>query len=165
MKYFVTVGAETLELEVQRQSDGSYAVHDGEARLLVVRALSGVQQPGLVSLLVDGQTVEVQLSDAEVRFRQDRFAVRAESLPDRNSTLAAPAEAAQSRNIFASMPGRIVRVLCNPGSVVQQGAPLIVIEAMKMQNEVCAKAEAVVRVVHVTVGQTVERGALLLELE
>ncbi|HEX7451305.1 MAG TPA: biotin/lipoyl-containing protein [Polyangiaceae bacterium] len=165
MKYFVTVGAETLELEVQRQSDGSYAVHDAEARLLVVRAFSSVQQPGLVSLLVDGQTVEVQLSDAEVRFRQDRFAVRAESLRDRNSTLAAPAEAAEWRKIFASMPGRIVRVLCKPGSVVQLGAPLIVIEAMKMQNEVCAKAEAVVRVVHVTAGQTVERGALLLELE
>ena len=165
MKYFVTVGAETLELEVQRQTDGSYAVHDAEARPLVVRPFAGVQRPGLVSLLVDGQTVAVQLADGEVRFRQERFAVRAESWQDRNSTLAAPAEAAQSRNIFASMPGRIVRVLCKPGSVVQHGATLIVIEAMKMQNELCAKAEAVVRVVHVTAGQTVERGALLIELE
>ncbi len=58
-----------------------------------------------------------------------------------------------------------MRVLCEPGATVQQGAPLIVIEAMKMQNELCAKTAALVRAVHVAVGQTVERGSLLIELE
>ncbi|HEX3854357.1 MAG TPA: biotin/lipoyl-containing protein [Polyangiaceae bacterium] len=165
MKYFVTIGAQTLELDVERQADGSYAVHDADATPLVVRSFSSTEQPGLVSLLVDGQTVEAQPADGEVRFQQERFAVRAESWRDRNATLSAPADATQARKILASMPGRIVRVLCEPGSVVQQGAPLVVIEAMKMQNELCAKATAVVRAVHVTAGQTVERGAVLIELE
>jgi biotin carboxyl carrier protein len=164
MKYFVTIGPDTLELDVQRQSDGSYAVRDTEAAALVVRPLAGAQ-PGLVSLLVDGHAVLVQPADGEVRFRQERFAVRAESSRDRNATRQAAADPAQARKILASMPGRIVRVLCEPGAVVQAGAPLIVIEAMKMQNELCAKAESVVRAVHVTAGQTVDRGALLIELE
>jgi biotin carboxyl carrier protein len=164
MKYFVTVGGDTLELEVERQPDGSYTVRDDDAPLSV-RPFSGGQQPGLLSLLVDGRAVEVQLAEGEVRFRQERFAVRTESWRDRNATRSAPTDAAQSRKLLASMPGRIVRVLCEPGAAVQQGAPLIVIEAMKMQNELCAKADAVVRAVHVTAGQAVERGAVLLELE
>jgi biotin carboxyl carrier protein len=165
MKYFVTVGADELELEVERRPDGSYAVRDAAAAPLSVRLSSGLQQPGLVSLLVDGHAVEVQLADGQVRFRQERFAVRAESWRDRNATRSAPTDAAQAGEILASMPGRIVRVLCEPGAAVQQGAPLIVIEAMKMQNELCAKMAAVVRAVHVTAGQTVERGTVLLELE
>jgi biotin carboxyl carrier protein len=165
MKYFVTVGADTLELEVEQRPDGSYAVRDSAAAPLLVRPFSGLQQPGMVSLLVDGQTVEVQLADGEARFRQERLAVRAESWRDRQATRLAPSDAAQAGKILASMPGRIVRVLCEPGLAVQQGAPLIVIEAMKMQNELCAKAAAVVRAVHVSAGQTVERGALLIELE
>jgi biotin carboxyl carrier protein len=154
-----------LELEVEQRPDGSYAVSDGAAAPLSVRSFPGLQQPGVVSLLVDGQTVEVQLADGEARFRQERFAVRAESWRDRQATRSAPSDAAQAGKILASMPGRIVRVLCEPGSAVQQGAPLIVIEAMKMQNELCAKADAVVRAVHVSAGQTVERGAVLIELE
>jgi len=51
------------------------------------------------------------------------------------------------------------------GSTVQAGTPLIVIEAMKMQNELSAKSDATVRAIHVQVGQTVERGAPLLELD
>ena len=63
------------------------------------------------------------------------------------------------------MPGRIVRVACAVGEAVQKGSPLIVIEAMKMQNELYAKQDATVRAVHVKNGDTVERGAVLVELE
>jgi biotin carboxyl carrier protein len=165
MKYFVTIGADMLQLEVERRPDGSFTVRDAAAAPLSVRPFSGLEQPGLVSLLVDGQTVEVQLADGELRFRHERFAVRVESWRDRNATRSAPTDAAQAGKILASMPGRIVRVLCEPGAAVRQGAALIVIEAMKMQNELCAKAESVVRAVHVSAGQTVERGTLLIELE
>ena len=70
-----------------------------------------------------------------------------------------------SREVIAPMPGRILTVACAPGQPVQKGTPLIVMEAMKMQNELCAKADHVVRAVHVASGDSVERGALLIELE
>ena len=164
MKYSVSIGESTLEVDVERRADGSYIVRDAAGTPLEVRA-TGTQQPGLLSLLVDGQTVEVQPADAEVRFRQERYTARAQSFRDRAAAQTASADGAQARKILASMPGRIVRVLCEAGAEVTQGAPLIVIEAMKMQNELCAKADAVVRAVHVSPGQTVERGALLVELE
>ena len=104
-------------------------------------------------------------SEGEVRLRGERYAVRAENWQDRNTSGVSASPSAQTRAISATMPGRIVRVLCEVGAKVSANAPLIVIEAMKMQNELRAKGDATVRAVHVQVGQTVERGALLIEFE
>jgi len=164
MKYLVTVGTDTLELEVEQRADGSYCVRDSAAVPSNVRRASGKEHPGMITLLVDGQILEVQTEDGAVRFREQCFAVRAESFRDRIAIRSSANDALQAQKLVASMPGRMVRVLCEPGATVTQGTPLIVIEAMKMQNELCAKADSVVRVVHVSEGQTVERGALLVEL-
>jgi biotin carboxyl carrier protein len=165
MKYAVTLGEHTVELEVEPRLDGSYVVRGADGAEVEVRSVSGIRTPGLVSLLVDGRPIVVQPVEGEVRFREQRYAVRAESWRNRVATRAAVSDAGVARKIFASMPGRIVRVSCEPGATVVQGAPLVVIEAMKMQNELCAKADAVVRAVHVSAGQTVDRGALLVEFE
>jgi len=163
MRYLVTVGDETLELELERSPDGSYRVRGSAGPELRVSTLA--HDSGLVSLLVDGQTVEVQPAAGEVRFRQQRFPVRAQSWLERAVTRSGAGSGAQSKKLLAAMPGRIVRVLCEVGALVQEGSPLIVMEAMKMQNELCAKTSAVVRAVRVSVGQTVDRGELLVEFE
>ncbi|MEO7034892.1 MAG: biotin/lipoyl-containing protein [Polyangiaceae bacterium] len=163
MKYLVTVGSSECEVDVERRADGSYLVHDENGAPLEVQATTDARQPDLQSLLVDGQSVDVQPADAEIHFRQERYSVRAQNVRDRAATQASTTDSAQARQVLASMPGRVVRVLCEAGASVVQGAPLIVIEAMKMQNELCAKADAVVRAVHVTPGQTVERGAVLVD--
>ncbi|MBU6366822.1 MAG: acetyl-CoA carboxylase biotin carboxyl carrier protein subunit [Gemmatimonadetes bacterium] len=62
------------------------------------------------------------------------------------------------------MPGLVVRVLAAPGDQVAAGAPLLVMEAMKMENELRAPAAGVVRAVHAAPGQAVEKGAVLVEL-
>ena len=165
MKYVVTIGDAEVELDLERRADGSYLVRDAAGTALEVRTTTDAQHPGLLSLLVAGQTVAVQPADGEVRFRQTRYAARAQNLRDRAAAGAGGTDSAQARQILATMPGRIVHVRCEPGVSVTQGAPLVVIEAMKMQNELCAKADGVVRAVHVRAGQTVERGALLVELE
>ena len=63
------------------------------------------------------------------------------------------------------MPGRVVRVLVARGDEVAAGAPLIVIEAMKMENELRASFAARVSEVRVVAGDTVEGGAELIRLE
>ncbi len=165
MKYVVTFGADTLEVDVERRADGTYLVRDAAGAPLEVRVTADAREPGSLSLLVDGQTVAAQPAEAELGYRQERYTVRAQNFRDRAASAAVTSDSAQARKILASMPGRIVRVQCEPGTAVTVGAPLIVIEAMKMQNELCAKADAVVRAVHVSAGQTVERGALLVEFE
>jgi biotin carboxyl carrier protein len=64
----------------------------------------------------------------------------------------------------APMPGRIVRVLVEKGEIVAKGAGLLVLEAMKMENEIQAPAAGVVDEVLVEAGQTVEGGAELIRI-
>ena len=163
MRYVVSIAEQTFELDVLPRPEGGYVVRGPEGRECVVDSLGG--GPGLVSLLVDGQALTVLPEQDEVRWRGERYQAHAENWQDRATSRAAANGAALSHAISAAMPGRIVRVLCEVGKRVRASEPLIVIEAMKMQNELCAKSDAIVRAVHVVVGQTVERGALLVEFE
>jgi biotin carboxyl carrier protein len=63
------------------------------------------------------------------------------------------------------MPGLVVRVLVEPGQRVTAGAGVVVLEAMKMENQLKAQAEAVVKSVKVSPGKTVEKGEVLVEFE
>jgi biotin carboxyl carrier protein len=63
------------------------------------------------------------------------------------------------------MPGLVVRVLVQPDERVPAGQGLVVIEAMKMENELRAPSAGIVRRVGVTAGSAVEKGALLIELD
>ena len=165
MRYVVTLGEGEgqVSLEVERNADGSYRVRGPDGAQLIATVLA--RESGLVSLLVDGRTLEVQPADGEVHFRQERYAVRTENALERARVRAAANGSAEGGKLLASMPGRIVGVQCEAGMSVEAGTPLIVMEAMKMQNELCANADAVVRAVRVEVGQTVERGATLVEFD
>ena len=63
------------------------------------------------------------------------------------------------------MPGRVLKVLVAEGDAVSSGDALVVVEAMKMENELGATRSGTVRKIHVTPGQTVESGARLVEIE
>ena len=74
-------------------------------------------------------------------------------------------QAAGPRQVKAYMPGRVVEVLVSKGDSVEPGQGLIVLEAMKMENEIQADRAAVVARIFVTAGQAVEGGDPLFELE
>ena len=65
------------------------------------------------------------------------------------------------QRLAAPMPGKIVRVLVKQGEAVTARQPLVVIEAMKMENELRAASDGLVAEIHVQDGQSVEAGALL----
>ena len=67
--------------------------------------------------------------------------------------------------ISAPMPGRIARVLVEPGASVRKGAGLLILEAMKMENEIQAPVDGIVDRIFVEAGQTVESGAELAHIE
>ena len=69
------------------------------------------------------------------------------------------------REVRALIPGRVIEVRVREGDEVAAGATVLVIEAMKMQNEIRAESAARVTLVECIAGQTVEAGALLLRLE
>ena len=163
MRYFVKVGTDTVELEVERSANGGYEVRGPEGQ--VVSASSLAQWGTTHALLIGGQILEVQPSEGQVKLAHERFSAHAESERDRAAARPAASDVRGSTQLLAPMPGRIVRVSCQVGDAVSNGASLVVIEAMKMQNELCAKADQVVRVVRVVSGDTVDRGAVLIEFE
>ena len=92
-----------------------------------------------------------------------------EALDERSRTIrqlaASTAKAVGPAPLRAPMPGMILRVQVNEGDAVQPGQGLVVMEAMKMENELRATSAATVKRVLVATGTAVEKGALLLELE
>lgn len=76
---------------------------------------------------------------------------------------AAGARAAQ-KAIKSSMPGKILKLLCKAGDKIEAGQPLLIIEAMKMENEIRAVHSGVIEEIVVQPGQKVETGEILLKL-
>jgi biotin carboxyl carrier protein len=78
---------------------------------------------------------------------------------------AGAAGGASAGTLRAPMAGKLLRVRVQPGETVSAGQPLLVIEAMKMENEIAAPISGVVRSVNVSAPAAVDKGAVLLELE
>jgi biotin carboxyl carrier protein len=97
------------------------------------------------------------------------FRFEVEALDERTHAIrrlaGATARPAGPSALVAPMPGLVVRVLVQPGERVQTGQGLVVIEAMKMENELRAPNVGVVRGVAVAPGSAVEKGAVLVELD
>ena len=96
------------------------------------------------------------------RYDAEALDSRARAIRDMQASVAKPAGPAPLR---APMPGLIVQLRVAVGDAVAAGDGLVVMEAMKMENELRALAAGKVRAVHVVVGAAVEKGALLVELE
>ncbi|NDF14167.1 acetyl-CoA carboxylase biotin carboxyl carrier protein subunit [bacterium] len=78
------------------------------------------------------------------------------------SSSSASGKAKKGAKVKSQMPGKIVRILVSPGGEVQKGQPLLVMEAMKMENEIKSPQDGVVQAIKVTEGQAIETGAELL---
>ncbi len=75
------------------------------------------------------------------------------------------AEAAGHGGLTAPMPGRVIALLTEAGARVEKGAPLMILEAMKMEHRIAAPSEGILRRFHFAVGDQVAEGAELLEFE
>ena len=165
MKYFVTIGAQTIEVEV----DGERVLVGGEAVDVHLAPLAGTP---LYHLLLAGAswTVAAQPLEGDGRWAMGVVGERVEVAVQDERTRAAEAtsgtEASRSDAgpavVRAPMPGLVVRVEVADGQRVEAGAGLVVVEAMKMENELRAPRAGVVQTVHVAVGQAVEKGMPLV---
>jgi 3-methylcrotonyl-CoA carboxylase alpha subunit len=68
-------------------------------------------------------------------------------------------------SLAAPMPGKVIALLVQPGAKVEKGAPLLILEAMKMEHTISAPAGGVVKAIHFAAGEQVPEGAELLTLE
>lgn len=165
MRYFVTIGDREIEVDLSGATPtvGGVPVH---AELVAV--------PGtpIRHLLVDGHSHAFVAQPAERRGRWQialgtaRFTV--DAVDERTRAIRAmtgSAEAETERVVAAPMPGLVLRVEVEVGQAVRAGQGVVVVEAMKMENELKAPADGTVARIEVQPGQTVEKGATLIVLE
>ena len=165
MKYVVQVGEERVIVELE--ADG---VHVGDERLRAHLAEVEGTPVRLVAIGDEVHRVLVRRHGGRGRYTLwlDGYRYEVEALDERTRAIrdlsAASNVAAGPAPLLAPMPGLVVRVNVEPGAEVRAGQPLVVMEAMKMENELRSPADGTVKSVAARVGQAVEKGALLIEL-
>jgi acetyl/propionyl-CoA carboxylase alpha subunit len=150
-----------VELPAASASGELACVIDGHPLTVDARTL----EPGVISLLVDGQQYRCVLDGDGVWIGGRRYGFEVDDPRSLQGRRGAGAGASGPRPVKAPMPGRVVRVLVNTGDDVAEQQGIVVIEAMKMQNELKSpKAGKVVRVT-VAVGDAVGSGDVLAVVE
>lgn len=163
MKYYVSVGGREVEVEV----DGDHVVIDGER---VPAALTSVPGSPVRQLLFGGRSLALPIEPAgpgrwAVTLHGERRDVDVVDARTRHirSLTGDPKAKSGAGTLVAPMPGLVVRVQVEAGQDVAAGAPVIVLEAMKMENQLKAAAPARIVAIRVETGQAVEKGQVLLE--
>ena len=121
-------------------------------------------EPGVWSALIDGQSIEVSLDGASAWVHGRVFAVTVDD-PRELSAEAASGGLSGRRDVRAPMPGKVIRVLVREGDEVTAGQGIVVMEAMKMQNEMPAPKAGRVVTVSVKAGDAVATGQVLAAIE
>jgi biotin carboxyl carrier protein len=121
--------------------------------------------PALYSILLDGQSFEAHVREGMggvvVTIDGREFPVRIEDPREWQGRRGGAIEAKGRQQVLASMPGKVVRLLSRAGQPVEAGQALLVLEAMKMQNEVRSPKTGVLERLLVAEGQTVNAGEVL----
>ncbi len=142
-RYRVAVGDEVWEVDARLTAQGIYSLLiDGVSYVADV-----VDRDGVCAVEVGGEWYEITVEE------QTRHIIRT-----RGGTSGGP----RSRTLTAPLPGKISRVAVRPGDAVQAGDTLLVIEAMKMENEFKAAGAGTVAEVRVEAGQAVNAGDVLV---
>jgi biotin carboxyl carrier protein len=149
-------------VELERDADHWKILLDGQQ----VHADAVEINPHTLSLLLDGQSYEVHIAespDGVLKLQTDSKEFTAEVVDPRawrGRWHGAP-EAEGRQQVLAPMPGKVVRILVEAGDKVEAGQGLLVVEAMKMQNEIRSPKGGTVERLHVKEGQPVNSGEVL----
>jgi biotin carboxyl carrier protein len=121
--------------------------------------------PGIFSILIEGRSYQATiLAPGIIQVNENIFSV--ELFDPRELRARSSAEASQGRQkIIAPMPGKVVRLLVAVGDAVEAGQGLIVVEAMKMQNEMKSPKAGMVVEMKTKPGATVTAGEILVVIE
>ena len=166
MKLTAEIDGQTYALELQREGTRILATVDGRHYELEARET----EAGALLLIVGGRVYECR-ADAqqpggarEVQVGEKLYQVTLIDLKRLRSASGAGAAGGRVQ-IKASMPGKVVRLLVEAGATVEAGDGLVIVEAMKMQNELKSPKSGKVVEIHTQMGATVNAGEVLITVE
>ena len=161
MKLHAEVGDNKHDIEIERDGGKLFANVDGRAYQFDVSE----PEPGVFLFKHDGRVYEAKVSGAHVRIGGSEYDVR---LIDPKRLRGGGIDAEHSDGIAeikTAMPGKVVRILVEAGAEVAKGDGVVVVEAMKMQNELKSPKAGVVKEIRVNEGGTVSAGDILATIE
>ena len=170
MTFEIEIDGRTRSVAVERAGRGRYrVVIDNNIEQAHFVDAARVEEFGL-SLLLDGDGVsrEVQVTPGSVRgeflvgLEGRTIAVSLNGRRMRRGAGDAAGHVHGEQAVVAPMPGRVVRVLVGPGDEVTARQPLVVVEAMKMENELRSPRAGTIREVTVSAGMSVDAGRVLV---
>lgn len=161
MTYDVTIDGKDHSLELQKDGPGWLCKVDGRE----VRIDAALPRPDVLSLLVDGKAYEIRReTDATgivLWVGNTRYAADLRDPRSLRNRRGLGADHDGPKQLIAPMPGKVVRVLVREKDEVEAGQGLLVVEAMKMQNELKSPKKGVVQKLLVTEGTAVNPGDVL----
>jgi biotin carboxyl carrier protein len=137
-------------------SNGRFRIGDGPEQEANVET----PQPGVYSVLLDGRSYQARVEEGVVTVNGFRYEIEVRD-PRRWSRQSRGGSHAGAQDIKAPMPGKVVRVLVAVGDAVEAGQGIVVVEAMKMQNEMKAPRAGKVIAIAAKAGATVTAGDVL----
>jgi biotin carboxyl carrier protein len=160
-RYVVSVRGREIAVEVTPLATGRFrvALEGSKAPPLDVTVFGDAEPTAVVG----SRVLELRASGGDLTLGSERRPVRVEGREKRERA-PSTGRAAASGMVRAPMPGRVVKVLVEAGARVEQGAGVVVVEAMKMENELLSPIAGSVERVFVAAGDAVERGAPLVEI-
>lgn len=161
MKYEVNIGDRTLAVHISPRQQGGYTVRvdDGPEHVVSAERLGNAE----LRLSVDdiARVFGVYVAGEHVDAQMNGHALKGTVVDARKAALETASGAAKGA-VRTMMPGAVVRIPVSVGQTVYTGQVLVVVEAMKMENEFKAPIDGVVQSLSVAVGQAVEANTLLV---
>ena len=168
MKLQAELNHEKHEIEIKRDGEKVFAEIDGRRYELE----ASEPEPNVYLLKTEGKIYEIFVSPRQnlsepfkVRVKSGEFEINL-SDPKRLRGAGTGAEHGEGlAEIKTAMPGKVVRILAEPGAEIKAGDGVIVVEAMKMQNEIKSPKDGIVKEIRFAEGATVNAGDILAVIE
>ncbi|PYY14286.1 MAG: hypothetical protein DMG61_10245 [Acidobacteria bacterium] len=164
MIFDVTVNGRDYRVELELAKKGSWAARVNGEKVAVDAANAAA---GMLSMLIGDESFEIVANPAQqqIAIAGVRYSVEVRDPRSWRTRRARAGAQDGAKKITAPMPGKVVRVIAQPGTEVEQGAGVIVIEAMKMQNELKSPKKGRVVKVLAAEGAPVNAGDVLAVIE
>ena len=165
MRYEVDSDGTSFDLEIQTKDKEITLVTESGEYVFTAELV----QPGVYSVLLNNRSFLVGICDARTgRVNVEGRPMQLEMLDDIHLRLRELGweESSESKagQVTAQIPGLVTRIFHKPGDEVQAGEALFLMEAMKMENEIKSPVTGKIQKIHVAAGQTVEKGAVIIEI-
>lgn len=167
MKTTAILNGKQWEIDIDQRGPHEYEIRIDGCIHVIEACSCGVD---LISLLIENRSYDISYSlegdMIHLIFRNQDFYI--EVLDERKMRMRrvrSSLELSGPEVIKSSMPGRVVKVLVEIGQEVESGTGIIIIEAMKMENEIQCRNSGRVKAVHVRPGQAIESEVTLVEIE